>query len=397
MNKEKIEKIIIEIGDDLIEKNYLDKKNVSLYTGLSGITLFYAYLYLNTKSDKYYNIVGENLEKIIEALDYGYLEPSFSNGISGIFWLFNHLNKLQLLDQEDISFIDSYDAILLKEGKKKVDENCLELLSGATGIGLHFINNPTKKESIEFFNYYVNGLKRYSIVEEERIYWIDVYFNKDLKESTNIGLAHGMGSTLTFLAKLFALGILKKDCKKLIDGMINYYRYIDSKGTLSRSTFPYRVSEFETPINSRLAWCYGDLGIGYSIFLVGSMIGNTSYKDYGIQILINTTKNLDPTENSIIDSDFCHGSMGAAYIYKKMYDYTNKNVFMETSNYWYNHTLNIRSYPEGIAGFKHFTGEEGDGYVAVPGLLEGASGIGLLYLTMLNTELTSWDECLLLS
>jgi hypothetical protein len=72
--------------------------------------------------------------------------------------------------------------------------------------------------------------------------------------------------------------------------------------------------------------------------------------------------------------------------------------FKNAADYWFQATLKMARFPNGLAGFKALHMEDGKPFwVNEYGLLEGISGRGLAMLTYYYEMEPAWDECLLLS
>jgi lantibiotic modifying enzyme len=147
---------------------------------------------------------------------------------------------------------------------------------------------------------------------------------------------------------------------------------------------------------SRLAWCYGDLGIAMSLWQAGIALQNEAWKNKALEILLFAAeKRRDLQQNWVKDAGLCHGTAGIAHIFYRMWWNTHIPEFKNAANYWMNETLKMATFTDGLAGFKTWHGKEG--WVNSCGLLEGISGIGLALLTYYYEIEPTWDECLLLS
>lgn len=72
--------------------------------------------------------------------------------------------------------------------------------------------------------------------------------------------------------------------------------------------------------------------------------------------------------------------------------------FKDAADYWFEQTLKMAFFEDGLAGFKAFEmPDQKPTWVNKYGLLEGIAGIGLAMLTYDNKMEPVWDECLLLS
>jgi lantibiotic modifying enzyme len=112
-----------------------------------------------------------------------------------------------------------------------------------------------------------------------------------------------------------------------------------------------------------------------------------------LEILIDTTKR---RENAyIFDDCLCHGSIGIAHMYNRIYSVANMDLFKEAAFYWYE--KGIKSiYRQNCAAGIGFFGE-GRKYVSNRSFLDGITGIGLSLISAIFDINPLWDECLLLS
>ena len=149
--------------------------------------------------------------------------------------------------------------------------------------------------------------------------------------------------------------------------------------------------------NSRLAWCYGDLGIASAFWQTGKNNNNTEWKQEAIDILLHTAQRLNTKENLIMDAGICHGAAGVAHIFNRFYKETGIKEFDEARWYWLDQTLQMAKPGTGLAGYQVWNHKAG--WQNEYGLLEGIAGIGLALAGFLTEDVQDldWDQCLLLS
>ena len=148
--------------------------------------------------------------------------------------------------------------------------------------------------------------------------------------------------------------------------------------------------------SSRLAWCYGDLGISVALWHASQALGRKDWEQEAIDTILHASKRRGLVENGVVDAGLCHGTAGIAHIFNRMHGYTGLEELKEASNYWFAETLKMARFEDGLAGFKAWQGNE-RGWVNEPGLLEGIAGIGLALISAVSDIEPAWDECLLLS
>jgi hypothetical protein len=174
-----------------------------------------------------------------------------------------------------------------------------------------------------------------------------------------------------------AQGICLGDATSLVNGCIQYLM-AQARPDGGLSYFPNFVEAGGVASDSRLAWCYGDLGIGFTLFEAGRLFNNKEATQLGYKVLRQCTYRKTLAQTRVEEPGFCHGSAGVAHLFHKAWLVTQADIFLEARNYWVDSTLKM-------APFAHN-----------PSLLEGRSGIGLVLTSMLSGD-TNWDGCFMLN
>lgn len=146
--------------------------------------------------------------------------------------------------------------------------------------------------------------------------------------------------------------------------------------------------------SNRLAWCYGDLGIGIALLRASMVTNNKLWYEKALEILFYAVHRKEVKQTNIVDACFCHGKTGVAQLFKRAFTYTSKYKFLEANRYWIRKTLEIGQHASKPAGFELFGGIPENVYC----LLDGIAGIGLTLLGNVgNNNYSRWDEAFLLS
>ncbi|MFK8007579.1 MAG: lanthionine synthetase LanC family protein [Saprospiraceae bacterium] len=117
--------------------------------------------------------------------------------------------------------------------------------------------------------------------EDGSLRW--VYTNALEKSSSfNLGMSHGLASTISILCKFAKNKRFAPKSKELLLGAVRYILKNKSENPDSYSCFPNSIAlennESTKLKGSRLAWCYGDLGIGYSLLEASDILNNKIIK-----------------------------------------------------------------------------------------------------------------------
>jgi lantibiotic modifying enzyme len=212
----------------------------------------------------------------------------------------------------------------------------------------------------------------------------------------NMGLSHGIPAILSFLSKVHNAGILIDKTKDMIEKIVNFI--IENKTDSILYSFS-EILDINTPNEtvSRLAWCYGDLGVCCSLWQASDVLNSVELKEEIISILTIASGRKSKESTQIYDASLCHGTVGAAHIFQRFYDWTKIPLFKETADYWYEETLKMAHFEDGYAGYKVYTPIEYGGERPSRSFLEGISGIGLVLLYKISGKNPSWEELLFIS
>lgn len=386
-----MENKVAEIFNAIIREN---PKQLSLCSGLSGNVLM-AIEYYKNKGEA----LGVEVERMVQyIIDESINNPlmTFSSGQAGMNWLYSYLYKEELIEAEDYIDICFDAAILQQYSLQQLSPGNWDFLHGAVGIAYSSLYSY-KEEYRAYFVQLFKGLDR--ICNENMVMQMfpNFYFEKQayIMEEVNLGLAHGIPSILKFCIQCYKQNVCKNESfamgKKIV-AFLQQHTNINKTG----SYFPsFATSHRKADVQSRLAWCYGDLGIGIILYQAGIAFNDHKIVGFALEVLMHTTKRRSVEETNIHDASICHGSAGVAHIYNRMWHYTNDPLFKEATDYWMQKTWDFAYHEDGVAGYKMYHPKD-NSYHNSFGLLEGAAGIGLVLLSYLTGNF-SWDYCLMLN
>ena len=362
--------------------------------GLSGLALFMFYYSRFTGNGKYAEVGEQALEKAVDMINNGYTFHTYCSGISGLAWTCEHLERYKFIDREGISFISELEPHLLSRMEKEFGNKHYDFLHGGLGVGYYFLSKktPNKKRNKALYSWLQDSAIE---CEDGSLKWESKILDAE-KIGFNISLSHGMSSIVVVLTKLMKQHPHIVEIKVTLLKTIQYI-LLQQFPSPTVSYFPsYSLESDENLRHSRLGWCYGDLGIAQAILQVAKALGNKSYEDVSMKILLHNCSRKDLKENHVTDAGICHGASGISHIFNRLYANTKMDVFKETSIYWMEKTVGMAQFSDGLAGYKSWRGVKSS-WENRYSLLEGIIGIGLSMLSQLNPGLMNWDECLLLS
>ena len=375
-------------------------ENIGLHAGTSGIALFLAYYdhIIQKKSDVSQRVM-DILTHNIGCINSGSRLHTICSGISGFGWLCEHLSKMEMLSKEDIKFLDYIDPYLYKMMMVDIKKGNYDYLHGALGVGTYFLSRFKIEEVHGYLKELLIEIEKSSITcYNDAVKWISVIDHETGEKGVNISLSHGMSSIAAFLIRLHQLDFETKRVIELLTRTVTYIldQITCTEGSLS--CFPsFSKESSKGNYYSRLGWCYGDLGIAFTLLRAAMVLKNEEWEKLAIQVLLHNCNRRNLRENAINDAGLCHGSSGIAHIFWNLYLGIQINEFNDASDFWLNVTLQMAKYSDGLAGFKAWRKEEYGGLIKTGNLLEGIAGIGLALISNLKSGNMRWDECLLLS
>ena len=390
--KNKVETIIQILTTEIVQ-------DIGLLTGISGQILLCSELFLHQKiSQEWLNHLHSVLENRLESEEFIFTHCS---GLAGIGWLYEYLSQRKITDYDTNILLEDFDNYLEKALKNFLLEKNYDFLHGGVGVALYFAKRAIKKkELVNVLNQFLDDLERISIENDGTLKWRS-YLSEEIGWGYNISLAHGMASIVSILAKLHQIeGIDKEKTERLLFGVVPYILAQEINKDKYGSYFSCFALESTSNIfKSRMGWCYGDLGIASALFQAGKVLNENVWIDKSLEILLfAATKRRGLEDNFVRDAELCHGTAGIGHIFYRVWWNTRLPQFKEAADYWFDQTLKMAKFSDGLAGFK--TMEVPDGkpkWINKYGLLEGISGIGLAMLTYYHETEPTWDECLLLS
>ncbi|TDX01420.1 lanthionine synthetase C family protein [Dinghuibacter silviterrae] len=366
----------------------------SLYVGRAGLILF-DYLFQKHGGNAAGAVdFGEAIQQLAEdSIDT--TNPLFCGGAAGVRWLFTYLYKEGILEENDWRFLcdpkepfEETALILLEQGN-------YDFLHGATGIA-HYLLYAMDEGRDAFFREFLRRL--YALfgksTDGRAIPRFSYEKQVPVPGEVNLGLAHGLPSLLLFCVQCCRQDVCAWEAEAIARRLIAYM--VDNINTDTRENFfPSIAGKGISDKTSRLGWCYGDLGVAYSLYRAGQVFQDTRLRSLGVDILSKSTHRRTHAQTLVNDACLCHGSAGIAHIYHRLWRDTGLPVFQTACDAWIERTIGYATHPDGIAGYKMYDSPS-EGYRNQMGFLEGPVGIGIVLLAYLTGDL-GWDHCLMLN
>ncbi len=378
----------------------------SLASGSAGLAVFHAYLNAAEPDAGHDDSAMASLDAAIQAVSEQELSPHYYAGFPGVAWAVEHLRgRLFEMDEDDEDPNEEIDAAVRERLGVSPWRTDYDLIVGLVGLGVYALERLPRPAAAGSIGRVLDRLEEIAERRPEGTTWFtppellwegarthapDGYYN--------LGVAHGVPGVIAWLAEVVASGVQADRARALLGSAVSWLlaqRQDGSAGyVFSSTTVPDKP-----PVESRLAWCYGDPGVATALFLAGRLAGEPDWEREALGIARLAVRR--PVEKSgVNDPGLCHGSAGLGLIFDRLWQASGDEEMAEAARFWFRHTLDHRRPGEGIGGFQAWEPErlgEDFKWISRPGLLTGSAGVGLALLAATTDIEPAWDRFLLTS
>ena len=280
------------------------------------------------------------------------------------------------------------------------------MIGGLVGFGTYFLERLPRQVAYEGLAAVLDQLESISKQTDEGVTWhtgcelVPEWHREQCPEGYyNLGVAHGIPGIIHLLSEVAARSAaLSERSLRLLEGAMRWLMARQRPvGSVSRFT-SWLVPGKEDD-DSRMAWCYGDLGILAILWQVSRRWNRSDWRQFALDLLDHCLAwPLD--KSGVVDAPLCHGAAGIAHIFNRMYQAEGDLRCRRAALDWYKRTLAFREPGSGVGGYWRFTRPnplQPPKWEASPAFLDGATGIALAFLAAVTPIEPSWDRILLLS
>lgn len=372
--------------------------------GSAGISLFFAYLHLAFPACGWDDLCLQAITDALAVAGDKALSPSLFSGFAGVGWVLRHLEGRAFEVEEDPG-AEVEDALLelLAQYQGRWPH---ELIAGLAGYGMYFLERLPREPARRGAGQVIERLAGLAVEEDGGIAWFTpaeavAPVQREIAAAGcyNLGVAHGIPGVLGFLAAALrsdvesAAGV---EARRLLTGAVPWLLSQRLPERLGGG-FPALAGPGIDPVPTRLAWCYGDLGIAAVLLAAARAVGRKDWEREALACARAAAARRGE-ETLVADACLCHGAAGAGHIFHRLFRATGDETLREAALFWLGRTLEMRQPGQGPGGFRS-AGADAAGqriWTAEPGFLAGAAGVGLALLAAISPVEPEWDRVLLL-
>lgn len=330
----------------------LEERNIKI-SGLLGGTFgeTVALFMLNRQLGLPQDAAEKFLDETLDEIHHNRLMSTYCNGLAGIGIGLILLNEKDFIELE-AEALNDFDAYLSRAMAAFTAQGNFDLLHGATGIALYFTkrNNTAIETSRKALTAYINSIEETLVktTGDDGTEYSWCRMKPDFsQEERNISMSHGLSGIANVLAQIYARHILpateEKKVKEMIEALTRTILAQRIEFTKYRSAFPsYYKSSDEHSRFSRLAWCYGDLGILATLAIIAETTGDTSLSARIEPLVLAETTRRRPEHTYVRDACVCHGAAGIyAYFRHASSRFSDCVTLHDAERYWKYYILNL--------------------------------------------------------
>lgn len=371
-----------------------------------SVLILEATFYKYSKEEIYKERAISLLYRLVEVFPEIEFSSGFLEGFEGIFHVVSYLVKCNII--EDDSLLNDLKPHLLQSLEIDIDHNNFDLYHGSINKLQYVLHskNYAPQEKQRLTHAFIDSLYRYREESEDGIFWFDMYENgKGI--SVNLGLPHGLPALLVFLLQLKELGYTHSKLMYLVEGILqSLLRFRNLSSTDCRYPDSFIFNSIAQSV-SRLAYCYGDVGIAYAFAYAYRVLKKEELKIEASEIIehlsrrILSNSKIDIFEDySFVDTAFCHGLSGIVYTLTKINHLLPHSSLEKRISYWTKElylNLDIQLQVEGKISYPTYRQTEKGNHFTIDeqSFLAGYTGTGLVLLSLIYQEY-DWSDFLLL-
>jgi lantibiotic biosynthesis protein len=377
--------------------------------GVPAVALFFAYLALERGDEGSLEATSIWLDRAVEVTS-GLDEPKpwLASGIAGCGWVLAHaLPRLAgpIAGDHPNQDIDATLAEFLTGCRGSIDP---ELTMGLAGLGTYYLENLPRPSSAAGLALVLEQLRDQAEHLPNGITWRKGLAALSLEQRLefpdglhNLGIPHGVPGVVAFLARVCAGEAASGVARELLEGAVSWL--LDQKAPCGASHFPYFSDPRRGPVEaqSRLAWCYGDLGIAAVLLQAARAMRRADWETEALALADSAARRA-PGRSGVEDGMICHGAAGIAHVFNRLHQASGRPALREAALRWYRETIDRDDPSSGPTGYRCLVREPEDAPdddapvvdAESYGIAVGIAGVALTLLAGLGRVAPDWDRVL---
>ena len=290
------------------------------------------------------------------------------SGLSGVLWTMQHLGDVCTGGDDPRHCFAEPDPQLVDW--LRGDPGELDLCEGVAGVALYALAHEDCAWSSSCLDAAVAHFEAKRERGDQGWFW------RAADGEIDLGLAHGVPGIIVALARI-AEERENHEAAELAAGALQWLQ-TQARRPFDTSIFP-SFSGWTDP--SRVAWCYGDLGVAWCLAYAGRVVGNSSCRELAAEAALAAARR-DLSSARIDGTSLCHGSAGGAHLFRRLHDELDVGGCEDAAYRYVEHLLEFETAPA-LAEDQ-----------TLSGILEGHPGAIFVLASLLDEDCVGWDRWL---
>ncbi len=389
----------------------LDARTASLAEGDAGIAVFFAALARSGLDVGAGRDAERHLDRAVEAVRTVVMPDSLHCGFPGVAWTLQHVARPDGTgpgtapdDASPADPCEGIDRVLAEHVARTPWVRDFDVVNGLAGLAAYALERLPSPPARDVLERVVARLEELAEPAGDGLTWrtpparlASERTGGRMHGPFNLGVAHGVPGVLAALAAAHEAGVESERTAGLLEGGTRWL-LTQRLPAGAGAWFPHSVGPDASTEPSRLAGCYGDLGIAATLHLVARVLQRPEWDAAAVEIAHHAARR-SRADGAVHDAGVCHGAAGIAQLFHRLGRELGDSELMAAARRWLRDALDRRDPSLGAAGFPAWgpTDDGRWGWGEERGLLSGVSGVGLVLLGALEPALTGWDRALLVS
>ncbi|MDK2125319.1 lanthionine synthetase LanC family protein [Parachitinimonas caeni] len=319
-------------------------------------------------------------EVVTEAVESTPLPTGLWSGICGIMWTLDYAGRRHGLHREAIAeLMGEYDEHLLHYTSRAESGRHLDIISGLSSQAIYATERENSATVSQLRHAIAARLREGAVMDAEGgVHWRMFPgrykrepFPPNQPEPLDLGYAHGVPGVIAALVALTS-----REPHLQVDDLIQGgMRWMERQARPhpAHSRYSCWVGH---EMDSRLAWCYGDLGVAITQTLRGLTADDACLLEAGCSLFQQRCLN-SQVSSGVSDSGLCHGAAGIALIAEWLYRINRDEQLAKIRNDWLQRAIRLTEAELEREGFQ-------------TGLLGKHTGVALTCLTLATGSTLKW-------
>jgi hypothetical protein len=289
---------------------------LSLDTGMAGVLVASARLMQLQPGDMRATRVTRLAGALAESLSERPMQAGLWGGVVGALYAMEYVWSVDPMllgehRQAIREFVDEMDEVLL--GSLRARPREFDLISGPCGIGAYALVRTDIAAARRLYAAAEQALERGSELDDGLRSW-RVPVDTQKPGPFDLGVAHGTPGVIGLLAHALRLGVATGRTGRMLDETLGWLH------AQERRDLPHsRFASFTGPSgqSSRLAWCYGDLGVAAMAATAATVRQDPALEAWWRELAAQRLAQ-PPSTWMLADDPLCHGRAGVLHILRRL-------------------------------------------------------------------------------